>query len=215
MLFTLQFDPQRLCRVMRFPMRAHSCLIYCFCLLSVIGPAFADDQSGASFTIAGNAKAVCGIGAAQTTGTPDNMSLSQSGAGSATVMIGKLIEAGSARLKPGRISLKFQAVCNHPNYVSLTSLNGGLNPASGMPVVAGDFLNHVNYAASLSWGDIHSELQTSGAASEATAAAFTNGAARGNLTVNIDIASGPSNPDLPLLADTYADTLVLKLGAQY
>jgi hypothetical protein len=177
------------------------------------GVALADDQAGTSFAISGRAQAVCGIGPAEAAGAPENMTLT--GAGSPTVTIGQLIEPTSARLKPGHIGLKFRAVCNHPNYVSLTTLNGGLRPASTTSVVEGTFLAHVNYVASLIWGAARSELRTSGAALEATPAQFTNGAALGDLLIDIDIAAGQQNPDLPLIAGTYADTLVLRLGTQF
>src|SRR5688572_15372385 len=121
-----------------------------FLLLQAVflAPVFAEDQGETRLSFKGTAPAVCAFAALPRTLSAQNMALGSAAAGGATVAVTEMVDNSTARLKRATISLAFQAVCNVPHELTLTSARGGLTPVTDISVLQGEFLTKIHYRAS-------------------------------------------------------------------
>ena len=171
------------------------------------------DSQGAAVTLRAEAPGICGLAAAQTINGV-NATLGASSQAPNAIFINQLTNPSTGQLLSASISLKFKAVCNYAHYFSMQTANGGLQPQTRSVPVAGGFLDHVNYTARLGWGAATNALKTSGAAGQKIPALFIGGAYAGDLTLDFTV-DGNSGNNLPLLAGSYSDTLIITLGPQF
>lgn len=109
-------------------------------------------------------------------------------------------------------SVTMNVMSNYAHTVSLQTTNGGMTPAAVVPVVSGTFISKLNYTAILLSAPpaFILSLNTSAAAALASQSINVAGAMISVYTLTVTVDN--SNTTTPILAGTYSDTLVLKVG---
>lgn len=157
--------------------------------------AMATDQD---ITLNATVAAFCSIDGDTTTGAARTADLTS------LVSNGIVADAQAVTLSGG----DSPTVCNKAANITLKSANSGLLSATA---ASGDFVNVIDYTASVAFGGKTASINTTtAAAGVATAAVPTDGAATGNLAVTISTVGTPSGKYL-VAANDYSDTLTIKV----
>lgn len=101
------------------------------------------------------------------------------------------------------------AVCNKAANITLTSLNSGLTSATS---ASGDFVNVIDYSASVTFGAATASIDTTTqAANVATTAVATGGPAAGTVAITVATKATPAGKYLVAAGD-YSDTLKVSIN---
>ena len=182
-------------------------LAACLVSLASIGQAHAADTGTSQFTIQGTAQQVCELStpAAQ---TQDNVSVEGT-----SITVTNLINQNDATILPFTAVIKFaQVMCNYSAYVTIKSMDGGLQPDIEHDAVEGSdaFLTHVDYTVDATWGSVALPQLNTANAEQNTVEGLASGPNQADLIVTI---STPGSTQ-PLPEATYLDTLKIQIGLQ-
>jgi hypothetical protein len=190
-------------------------VIICILFLGgAVVPCFAED-SGSSLGMGSDAKPLCAITSAPTVTSENNMSLTSAGNDHSVITVAELVDEATAKLKQASIQLSLQGVCNQPHHLGLMSINGALLPTATPENVNAAFITKIQYTATAAWGSTTSVLQTDGTPGKTSSVNSIGGANRGFLIVDITINQTNNSFDMPVLAGTFTDTLIIQIGTPY
>ncbi|MGH1351625.1 MAG: hypothetical protein ACRBBN_12595 [Methyloligellaceae bacterium] len=168
-------------------------------------------KDSSSETPSTNIKPSCFLPSLPTPGFSTNAVYSPTGGlNGGAVSFNQAIDKNTARLKQSTIHLLFPgARCNYRAYLSIKSVRGGMVNSENLQQVS-SFLNKIDYTASATFCGISTQFNTvgTGLSGSSKQCSITN-AAQSDL--NLTIQTIPGNT--PLLAGTYNDTLVIKIGS--
>jgi hypothetical protein len=158
------------------------------------------DGSG-RLAFGGDAARACVIGSPEATGG-SNAFLSARGDGTSTVTITRLVDPATAEPVASSINLGFAVICNHAHTVSLRSGGQGLRLQTAGTAGPG-FASDLDYRLTLNWAGQNRQAQAR------TGGLLVNSpnAAAGTLNVAIETPGAGR----PLVAGTYADTMIVEL----
>ncbi len=163
------------------------------------------------FAIQGNAQPVCNFLPAQSA-QASNMAIGTGLSAQNTLNVNQLVDPGTAQLLPASISVTMKGMCNHPHTITITTQNGGLHSQNKVSPSSA-FADHVNYNATVSWGSSVSQFRTSGVKGQGAPESAASGPFAGELRLDIAINHSDAG-QLPLIADTYAENLIIKFKPQ-
>lgn len=167
-------------------------------------------SASSDITITGVAESVCNIPSAPAPSANTNFTVGASTAAATALTVTDFINDTTALANAAAITLTFgSAMCNYAHVLDLRTLNGGLLNAAPPAIVAGTFLDRVDYSASATFGGTTANLTTDGTAGLTNGGQAVAGANIGNLVLTITISAGAT----PVLVGTYTDTLRVQIGA--
>jgi hypothetical protein len=179
-------------------------------VIMMAGPSWGLDGGASQMGADALIPVVCTFSSAPRVVTADNMTAS-GGNGSTRIAIGRMTDDATAKLRASTLILSIPAVCNVPHLVGLSSARGALLPQS-----PGDarppFLRKVHYRATAQWGTRSFTLIANDAGPQ-TIDQSIGTAATGDMTIEIRIDGTDNNLEAPVVADTYSDTLVLRIAS--
>jgi len=192
--------------------------LYKILIISLIGLLFwlkmadfqANAQGGLGF--GGDVPLMCRITSTPTRVQGNNMALAQADFSDGTIILDQLVDDNTARLQPGSIKLRFNAMCNGPHQVSVRSDNGALKPTPSAPPLTEAFLPQINYTATATWADNTIAIVADGNSATAQAARITARAASGPLELTIRVDGSINDMTRPLASGEYSDTLFVTLA---
>ena len=128
-----------------------------------------------------------------------------------TLRIIQFVDPNTLAVRPASATISFEAVCNFPHSVRIESQNNGLWPVDQRVTdrPAG-FAFAVPYTASISWGPVTSQFQTTAKVRGLSQQVIVvNDPVAGDFNLRISIEDGASNVEThaPLVAGTYVDTV--------
>jgi hypothetical protein len=179
-------------------------------LMSV--PAYGNDGSGSNLSVGGRSDPTCAFQSAPALVNATNMSIGSATLSTGQISVDELVDQSTATLNLASIELEMTGVCNQAHTVSLQTTSGGLVPENTASVTGGPFIIHVNYRATVQWGNQTTVLQTNSTPGAKSASGLIPGPSQGvlNLLVNIDSTNNDMN--IPLVEGAYSDTLVIQIG---
>lgn len=183
------------------------------CLLSE--PAAAVNSGSATFSLGGVAPPLCSFAAVPRALNAENMSLSGAGQNSASISINQLTDTSNALLKKASIELEIAGVCNHSHYLSLKTAKGGLAPDDQAGVVAGNFLNHINYRIRADWAGKSISLNTDAVADKKVSTNVIEAANRGTLNISLLIDENTNDMNKQVISGQYTDLITVQIGLPY
>ncbi len=126
------------------------------------------------------------------------------------VSFNQAIDKNTAKLKQSSIELSFsEARCNYRANLSIKSMNGGMINNNNLQQVS-SFLNKINYIATASFCGVSTQINTDSTSfPNASKLCSISGVNQSDLILTIETSQG----NTPLLAGTYEDTLVIKIGS--
>jgi hypothetical protein len=167
-------------------------------------PAMAGSSDSTSLTLSGTAGNVCKLSGQTVASANDNSSYANG-----IYSINAFIDANTAfpKASSGTITLT-QAYCNYGTTIEITSDNKGLKN-TGTQVAPSDFLTHVDYTVTASWGAVTLAVLDTASTPNAKITQDTGAANKGDIVLTI------ATPTLqvPALAGEYNDTIRIKIGA--
>ncbi len=184
--------------------------------------AVAADNDSTQITINGNAEEVCGFIAQPVlaaTGAQQNTTPTSLDAGHSTVVIDDLVdEENGITVNNASITLEYEGLCNHPHYLSVKTLKGGLKDDSAPAPLTSDFINRIDYQILAEWptpgSTFSAGFTTDGDSAQKSISGEVPGASVGTLRVSLNIANSMGENDAgPVAAGTYSDTVIVQLGA--
>lgn len=184
------------------------------------GPALAqttatDGSSQSDFPVTGDVPDQCLIGdPGLAAGAPAINIRSTSGQ---VVSIDELANAESLSSNGTDVTLSFDAVCNFPYRVTLTSQNNGLwRQSTATPTPVG-FANAVPYLAEIAWDESSAMLDADARSRQPKDAGFAPGQpSASGLSLRLRVLPRTTNvtANAPLVAGDYRDVLTITLGPQ-
>lgn len=178
-----------------------------------VAPAFAADSASTAIDFSGTVENTCVLEAGA-----DSAATNASLAGT-TVTLSDLVDDTTAVLNASGLTLTFaDSYCNYAHDVDLDATNGGLiSSAVSGDVVGGTFVTRIGYTADLSWAGQAINLAPTTDTNDFDGAEAVDGtkidiagANREDLTIVFAIAQ--DNPNDPVLAGTYSETLTIEMG---
>ncbi len=175
--------------------------------ISLSGTSCVDAEDGASqaFALRGKAQPVCSFQPAQAR-QASNMAVAASSGAQNVLSVTQLTDL-NAKLTSASITVTLKGMCNHPHTMTVSSKNGGLVPLIKTEA-SSEFIQHIDYSASISWASSVSVLQTEGVQGQTSPSVVAPGAVSGDLRLDISIASANA-ADAPVVAGTFTDNLVI------
>ena len=170
----------------------------------------AGESGSIEIGIRGSAKPSCSLSAPQAI-TAQNMALLQVADSSSTIKIGQLTDDTSSKVLPASITLKINVMCNDAHAVSVRTLGGALKPLADSPIATGNFAKTVGYLGRVSWAGQTREWSAMGQADVQTAPIAVLHHMQAEMLVEIALRAVN---DLPLMAGTYQDRIILTVAAQ-
>lgn len=174
--------------------------------------AHAEDKLG-NFGVNSIARPICAFRAAPIIKSQDNISLDSVGTNASSLHISDLVDTETAYLRRASVHISMPAVCNSAFFVSITTLKGRLEPLVDANVTAGIFLQHINYRARVEWGSQNVTLVADGTPGKSENSGHNSGPFWGDLEINVHIDGENNAFDVPVVANTYSDTLIVQIGA--
>lgn len=171
--------------------------------------AVAVPQSASEVTIQAEPPPICTLSAPTETFVEDAALQLPSTPTASTVVFDAVDD--DAMLGSASILLTFSAMCNYASaFFGLQTTNGHM--VRSPPASVTGFLTAIDYTASVTWsGPPTRTLIANGTPLATTTAATKANPTNGDLTVNIEVSSSST----PLLAGSYSDILVLRIGTSF
>jgi hypothetical protein len=176
---------------------------------------WASEAGESRFGVESHAVPMCAFTSGAQAAAQSNMSLNGTANELSKITINELNDEITAKLKRASIQLSIRGVCNHAHRISIMTTKGALVSSSQATSTGGAFLNQVGYNAMVTWGNQSIELTTDGTQGKISSSNPIGGANIGVITVAISIDERNNSFDIPVLAGTYTDTLVLHIGSSY
>lgn len=185
------------------------------------GVAHGADTDNTAVTLNGTAEPTAYFSTAPVIGlgTNNNMSLTTAGDAASVVTVDDFIDDTTAKVNLGSaISLKYADVyANYAHFLGVQVTNGGLidtTPTNVVGEITGTFIKRIDYQVSAvhTASGLSASVITNGTAGQKTNSGPSGGAARGDLEVQITLRA-PANPNDPVLAGDYSDTITIQIGA--
>ena len=186
----------------------------------VIGPLSARAQGGSGpqarpMEVGGSAPSLCVVTRPGATPAEGAASGSVVGPVGATVTLADLVDPVSLTSRPATVQVRFDAACNYPHQVRLTSRNNALLRDGGGS--SATIAWAVPYTADLSWGAVTGSLfADAGSFGERVVTVVNPTPTDAPLLVNVRVDAGATNlgPGRPLGAGVYSDVLSVEVGPQ-
>jgi len=183
-------------------------------LLNVHG-AQANPDQGQSLSLGGDAPPMCAITSPPTSSSASNMTVNEADLGQGRILIGQLIDPGSALLQPASIELSFDVTCNAPHQVEIRSANGALEPETPVTTLAEGFATEVHYSAVLTWNGRGISITADGNAATAQSGTLEDFAITGTAGLQLLIDASLNDMARPLAEGRYIDTLIIQLSPHF
>jgi hypothetical protein len=175
---------------------------------SIVSPeAFAQGAAQAQLTLIGMVPSACRVTSPVASGTATNAMLLGN-----TIAITQLIDPSTASIKEAKLTAVMpNTLCNFKAVVSLSSKNGGMVAANGLP--PGDYsssFQRLPYTVTATWGSFGLTLETSSSNdAPLTVSKQTGGATHANLILNFSVPAGPLSVSQIAYQE---DTVTIKFG---
>jgi hypothetical protein len=185
-----------------------------------VGPGAVLAQSGAGpqglpMGVGGSAPSLCVVTRPGATPAEGAASGSVVGPVGATVTLEDLVDPVTLTSRPATVQVRFDAACNYPHQVRLTSRNNALLRDGGGS--SSTIAWAVPYTADLTWGAVGGSL-TADAQSfgERVVTVVNPTPTDAPLLVDVRVVAGATNlgPNRPLGAGVYSDVLSVEVGPQ-
>ncbi len=191
-------------------MKRIASVVFGSCLISFA--AYGNDGGGSNLSVGGHSDPTCAFESAPALVNATNMSLNSATASSGQISINELVDQNTSTLNVASIELEISGLCNQAHTLSLKTTSGGLVPQEAKSVAGGPFILHVNYRATVQWGNQTAVLETNSTPGAKSASGVIPGANQGVLNLTLDIDNTTNDMNVPLVEGTYSDTLVVQIG---
>lgn len=163
-------------------------------------------ESGASeLSLEGTARRVCNMPTPSSDGDSSNTSVQ-----SVNVTVANLINEQDASLQPWQATLRYADVmCNYAANLRLKSTKGGLKVIGNVATpVGGNFLTHVDYTATATWGTAAPLVLDTAVQQDQQVMMTVPGANHADLVLQLQAPGS----NLPVVEGQFQDTLILAIG---
>ena len=127
--------------------------------------------------------------------------------------ISTMFESATATLKPASMTLALRGVCNVPHHLSLSTAIGVMRAANQQEAQT-IFVDEVRYRATAQWGPQSVTLVADGSGPKRVDL-IVGHAEAGDLQVEIRVGGDENDLAAPIIADTYADIIILSIAARH
>jgi hypothetical protein len=174
-------------------------------MLFSIQSSYAAESGASELSIEGTAQRVCRMPGPNSEGGGSNTSVQ-----SVNVTVENLINEQDASLQPWQATLRYADVmCNYGATLRLKSTKGGLKVIGNVATpVGGNFLTHVDYTATATWGEVTPLVLNTAAQQDQEVTMVVAGANKADLVLQLQAAGS----NLPVVEGQFQDTLILTVG---
>lgn len=166
---------------------------------------YAADSGVSELGLEGTAQRVCRMTDPNSEGGGSNTAVQ-----SVNVTVQNLISEQDASLQPWQATLRYADVmCNYGATLRLKSTNGGLKIMGIVPIpVGGNFLTHVDYTATATWGAATPLVLNTAVQQDQEVTRVVPGANKADLLLHLEAPGS----NLPVVEGQFQDTLILAVG---
>lgn len=166
---------------------------------------YAAESGSSELSLEGTAKRVCRMPDPSNEGSGSNTAVQ-----SVNITVANLINEQDATLLPWQANLRYADVmCNYGASLRLKSVRGGLKIVGNVATpVGGNFLTHVDYTATATWGAVTPLILNTAVQQDQEVMVVVPGANKADLVLQLQ---SPGST-LPVVEGSFQDTLILAVG---